>query len=82
MLQLGYTFGDAATHFSMLTVGDGIVSQVPALIISTATGIIVTRAASNGNLSSDITTQLFQLSEDVICHSWNNFFLRFVHTNF
>lgn len=60
MLQLGYSFGDAAVHFSMLTVGDGIVSQVPALIISTATGIIVTRAASNGNLSADITTQLFQ----------------------
>lgn len=60
MLQLGYTFADAASHFSMLTVGDGIVSQIPALIISTATGIIVTRAASNGNLSTDITTQLFQ----------------------
>lgn len=60
MTQLGYSFADAASHFSMLTVGDGIVSQIPALIISTATGIIVTRAASNGNLSTDITTQLFQ----------------------
>jgi len=60
MLQLGYSFGDAAAHFSMLTIGDGIVSQVPALLISTATGIVVTRAASNGNLSTDITSQLFQ----------------------
>ena len=50
VLQLGMTFADAASHFSQLTVGDGIVSQIPALIISTATGIVVTRAASNGNL--------------------------------
>ena len=60
VLQLKYAFADAASHFSMLTVGDGIVSQIPALLISTATGIIVTRAASNGNLSTDITSQLFQ----------------------
>lgn len=57
--QLGLSFGEAAVHFSLLTVGDGIVSQVPALLISTATGIVVTRAASNGNLGSDITSQLF-----------------------
>lgn len=59
MLQLGYTFGDAASHFSQLTVGDGLVSQIPALLISTATGIVVTRAASKGNLGEDITNQLF-----------------------
>ena len=81
-MQLGYSFADAASHFSMLTVGDGIVSQVPALIISTATGIIVTRAASNGNLSSDITTQLFPISEDAICHSRDHFLFRLIHTYF
>ncbi len=59
MLQMGMSFADAANHFSLLTVGDGLVSQVPALIISTATGIVVTRAASNGNLGQDITSQLF-----------------------
>ncbi|MEK3808918.1 flagellar biosynthesis protein FlhA [Metabacillus sp. SLBN-84] len=59
MMQLGMGFGDAASHFTMLTVGDGIVSQIPALLISTATGIVVTRAASDGNLGSDITSQLF-----------------------
>ena len=59
MMQLGLSFGDAATHFSLLTVGDGLVSQIPALLISTATGIVVTRAASDGNLGSDITAQLF-----------------------
>ena len=46
VLQQGMSFADAASHFSQLTVGDGIVSQVPALIISTATGIVVTRATS------------------------------------
>lgn len=58
MMQLDMSFGEAASHFSMLTVGDGIVSQIPALLISTATGIVVTRAASSGNLSSDIISQL------------------------
>lgn len=59
MLQLDLSFGDAVTKFSLLTVGDGIVSQIPALLISTATGIVVTRAASDNNLGQDITTQLF-----------------------
>lgn len=59
MMQLGLSFADAASHFSLLTVGDGLVSQIPALLISTATGIVVTRAASDGNLGSDITAQLF-----------------------
>ena len=58
MLQLDMSAGDAALHFSLLSVGDGIVSQIPALLISTATGIVVTRAASEGNLGSDITSQL------------------------
>lgn len=56
--QLGLPIADAAKQFSLLTVGDGIVSQLPALLISTATGIVVTRAASDGNLGTDITEQL------------------------
>ncbi|PLR87453.1 flagellar biosynthesis protein FlhA [Bacillus sp. V33-4] len=59
MLQQGMPIAEAATHFSLLTVGDGIVTQIPALLISTATGIVVTRAASEGNLGQDITSQLF-----------------------
>lgn len=59
MMQLGLPFGEAAMKYSMLTVGDGIVSQIPALLISTATGIVVTRAASDGNIGKDITSQLF-----------------------
>jgi flagellar biosynthesis protein FlhA len=46
--------------YTKLTVGDGLVSQIPALLISTATGIIVTRAASDSNLSSDLIKQIFQ----------------------
>ncbi|MCY7434723.1 flagellar biosynthesis protein FlhA [Bacillus pumilus] len=59
MLQQGMSIQESASHFTLLTVGDGIVSQIPALLISTATGIVVTRAASNGNLGADITGQLF-----------------------
>ncbi len=45
-------------HFTLLTVGEGIVTQVPALLISTATGIVVTRAASEGDFGRDLTKQL------------------------
>jgi len=63
MLQLGYSFSDAANHFSKLTVGDGLVAQIPALLVSTATGLVVTRAASDGNLGEDIIKQLFSQSK-------------------
>lgn len=59
MTQQGLPFAEAAQKFSLMTVGDGIVSQIPALLITTATGIIVTRAASEGNLGHDLTRQLF-----------------------
>jgi flagellar biosynthesis protein FlhA len=55
----GMGFAESARTFTLLSVGDGLVSQVPALLISTATGITVTRAASDGNLGSDILDQLF-----------------------
>lgn len=58
IIQMDLAFGEAAMLFSRLTVGDGIVTQIPALLISTATGIVVTRAASEGNLGEDLTTQL------------------------
>ncbi|MBE4908712.1 flagellar biosynthesis protein FlhA [Bacillus luteolus] len=59
MTQQGLGLSEALSKYTMLTVGDGIVSQIPALLISTATGIVVTRAASDGNLGQDITAQLF-----------------------
>ncbi|WP_026911697.1 flagellar biosynthesis protein FlhA [Patulibacter minatonensis] len=52
------SFGDAAHHYSLLTIGDGLAAQVPALLISVATGIIVTRAASDGDLGSDLARQV------------------------
>lgn len=61
VVQLDLPLAEAAQRFSMLTVGDGLVSQIPALLISTATGIVVTRAASDGNLGGDISDQLLSL---------------------
>ncbi|GGH17700.1 flagellar biosynthesis protein FlhA [Paenibacillus segetis] len=55
----GMPFQDALSTYSILTIGDGLVSQIPALLISTAAGLIVTRASSEGNLADDITGQLF-----------------------
>jgi flagellar biosynthesis protein FlhA len=57
VLQMGLPFGEAVQRFSLLTVGDGLVSQVPALLISTATGILVTRSASESDLGSDLSRQ-------------------------
>ncbi|MGO4275922.1 FHIPEP family type III secretion protein, partial [Paenibacillus sp. TAF58] len=58
MTMKGMSFSKALETFSILTIGDGLVSQIPALLISTAAGIIVTRASSEGNLGHDITKQL------------------------
>ena len=58
VLQRGLSVEQAAARYTLLTVGDGLVSQIPALLVSTATGIIVTRAASDGNLGADLTKQL------------------------
>ncbi len=53
-------FQESLSKFTILTIGDGLVTQIPALLISTAAGLIVTRAASEGNLAEDITEQLFR----------------------
>ena len=58
VMQQGMPFAEAAQHFSLLTIGDGLAAQIPALLISVATGIIVTRAASDQDLGSDIAGQL------------------------
>ena len=59
MAQKDMAAVEALQTYTLLTVGEGLVSQIPALLISTATGIIVTRAASEGNLGNDIVKQLF-----------------------
>src|SRR5919199_1120544 len=58
VVQQGLPFGDAAHTFSLLTVGDGLCAQIPALMISVATGILVTRSASEKDLGSDVAGQL------------------------
>lgn len=51
------SFGEVMSVYSIATVGDGLVSQIPALLISTATGMIVTRAVSEGSLNEDVSRQ-------------------------
>jgi flagellar biosynthesis protein FlhA len=58
MLQHHMGFGEASKHYSLLTVGDGLAAQIPALLISVATGIIVTRSGSERDLGSEIATQI------------------------
>ncbi|SNS72123.1 flagellar biosynthesis protein FlhA [Geodermatophilus pulveris] len=65
VMQLGMAPGDAVSTYSLLTVGDGLVSQIPALLLSTATGIIVTRSASDGDMGSDLLAQLGRFKSPV-----------------
>ena len=57
-LQLGLSPLESLQTYTLLTVGDGLVTQIPALLISTATGIIVTRASSDSDLGHDLASQL------------------------
>lgn len=56
--QRGLPFSEALKTYTLLSIGDGLVSQIPALIISIAAGIIVTRAASEGNMAEELSRQL------------------------
>ncbi|HUZ18482.1 MAG TPA: flagellar biosynthesis protein FlhA [Spirochaetia bacterium] len=58
----GQTFQDALNTYISLTIGDGLVTQFPALLISTATGLIVTRAISDGTFGHDVTAQFSRQS--------------------
>ena len=57
IVQSGMPFTDVIQIYSIATIGDGLVSQIPALLISTATGMIVTRAVSDGSLNNDVSSQ-------------------------
>ncbi len=59
VFQRGLDFSTAAKTYTMLTIGDGLVTQIPALIISTAAGIVVTRNSGSQNLGQEMATQLF-----------------------
>jgi len=60
VVQQGMPFTQAINHFSLLSVGDGLSAQIPALLISVATGIIVTRSASERDLGSDLASQVLK----------------------
>ena len=60
VFQKNMAFIDAAQNYTLLTVGDGLVSQIPALIISTAAGIVVSRAGSEGTMGSDFAKQFIK----------------------
>ncbi len=63
VLQMGIPLADAVRTYTTMTVGDGLVSQMPALIVSTASGILVTRAGSHSNLGQVLPGQLTQSPE-------------------
>jgi flagellar biosynthesis protein FlhA len=73
VLQKGMSFSEAIQHYSLLTVGDGLVAQIPALLISLASGLIVTRAATESDLGTDLLEQFtrhkrtLQLAGGAIC---------------
>ncbi len=59
VIQFDMELADAAKRFTILTIGDGLVTAIPSLLISVAGGIITTRAASETNLGEEVVTQLF-----------------------
>lgn len=58
MLQHGLPWSEAVHRYTLLTVGDGIVTQIPSLVIAVATGIIITRAASDAQLGTEVARQV------------------------
>ena len=58
VFQQDMQIGEAAQVYTLLTIGDGLVSQLPALVVSTAAGIVVTRAVSENNLATDLVRQI------------------------
>lgn len=74
-MQNGMELAEAARVYTLLTIGDGLVSQIPALLISTAAGIIVSRAASEGNLSKELISQLLGDSKTLVLGACFVFFI-------
>src|SRR5699024_2404468 len=82
MVQMDLSFNEAIHTFMSLTVGDGLVSQIPALLIATATGIVVTRITTEGNLGTDVTNQLLQYPKLLFIAGGAVFLLGFTPINF
>ena len=70
VLEAGMTIAESGSVYTKLTIGDGLVSQVPALLISIAAGLLVTRSAQRTNLPTQFLQQLFvfRIQAD---HLWN-----------
>ena len=62
MAQQGMNFSDAVSAYSLLTVGDGLVSQMPALVVSTAAGIVISRATGKSEFGTELVGQLLGVS--------------------
>jgi len=60
VFQMGLSLGEALQKFTLLSIGDGLVSQIPALILSVGAGLLVTRASENSNLGTQLATQLLR----------------------
>ena len=60
VFQMGMTLAESLQKFTLLSIGDGLVSQIPALILSVGAGILVTRASENSNLGTQLASQLFR----------------------
>jgi flagellar biosynthesis protein FlhA len=68
-LQKDMTLADAAATYTVLTIGDGLVSQIPALLISTSAGVVVTRAADSADLGMQLMKQIFSNSKVLVAGS-------------
>lgn len=77
MVSRGDTLQEALETYTILTIGDGLVSQIPALMISSATSFIVTRAASDSDMSQDLIKQIFSNPKVLIIASGLSFILAF-----
>ncbi|MBI3351498.1 MAG: flagellar biosynthesis protein FlhA [Nitrospirae bacterium] len=75
ILQKGMSLSEAAQNFTLLTVGEGLVAQFPALIISTAAGIVMTRAAAESNLGTEVGNQIMVHPQAILGASGIIFFL-------
>ncbi|TMN23593.1 flagellar biosynthesis protein FlhA [Lentibacillus cibarius] len=82
MVQMDFTFMEAVNTYMRLTVGDGLVSQMPALLIATATGIVVTKTTTTGNLGSDVSGQLLQYPKLLFIAAGTIFLLGLTPINF
>lgn len=78
----GLSFQEALSTYSVLTIGDGLVSQIPALLISTASGLIVTRAASEGNTGRGFDRPIIVLSEALVYRCGDNCLPWILHSDY